>query len=116
MIQIDKQLHRIRKKPIFVFIFISYKETRKTYIQANSASFMYKVGKYEYSSKESYQNILVGVFLIFFISMFFLILLKNNMSAWLYQLTLTINLIMQIHLILRYLHSKARIDYIFNEY
>ncbi|MFW6285561.1 MAG: hypothetical protein ACOC16_00145 [Nanoarchaeota archaeon] len=77
---------------------------------------MYKVGKYKYKSLKDYQNKLILVYSMFFVCMFLLFILKQNIQILLFYFAIIIDIVMQIHLILRYLHSNKKINYIFNEY
>lgn len=78
---------------------------------------MYKEGKYEYKSKEHYQRLLISVGVAFLASVFALIQLKANMSVALYNITVTISIMMIFHLSLRFALSKNWISkYPLNEY
>lgn len=77
---------------------------------------MYKVGKYNYKSKESYQKLLIRTALIFIVCSMLLIKFKPDMNYYLYISTFLLSNIMTLHLILRYMFSKGKIKkYIFNE-
>lgn len=79
--------------------------------------YMYQVGKYKYKSKEQYQKILIGAFVIFFISSLILLYLRDNMNFYLYKFTYYLSLVMMLHLFFRYSKSKDWIEnYVFNEY
>lgn len=78
---------------------------------------MYKVGKYEYKSKQSYELIVFSVFVIFVICGNLLLILKNNMSVFVFYFTLIIDYMMSFHLLFRLLFSRGFIkSYVFNQY
>ncbi len=76
----------------------------------------HKVGKYTYKSQKAYERLLIRVGMIFVICLFLLFFLKDNMSDALFYFTTFVDVAMIIHLLFRYLHSKKKIKYIFNEY
>lgn len=71
---------------------------------------MYKVGMYEYKSKEDYENMVLGILLLFLAAMLLIYLYRTEMNQILFGATFTLCFLMIIHLGLRWLASRSYIQ------
>ncbi|MEC8220923.1 MAG: hypothetical protein VX028_02525 [Nanoarchaeota archaeon] len=76
----------------------------------------YKSGKYTYKSKQEYIDTLAIIFVVFFVSGYFISFSREYLGNIIYFISVSISIIMMIHLTFKYAHARGKINYVFNEY
>ncbi len=76
----------------------------------------YKSGKYTYKSKQEYIDTLAIIFVIFFVSGYFISFSREYIGNIIYFSSISISILMMLHLTLKYAHVRGKLKYIFNDY
>jgi hypothetical protein len=77
----------------------------------------HKVGKYTYETKQHYIDTLATVFVIFFVSGYFISFFRQYLHDLIYFGSIAISMIMMLHLTLKYALLRGKIkSYRFDNY
>ncbi len=77
----------------------------------------YKVGNYTYESKQKYIDTLGIVFVIFFVSGYFISFFKHLLNEFVYFGSIFLCMLMMLHLTIKYAYVRGKIkNYVFNDY